>query len=548
MGRLLPEDFDDASLQNDAERRVVRGLVEQLSDDWLVLPSVSFRRHPAGGGKADFEIDVLLMHERDGMVVLEVKGHDDEQLEVRDGKWYVGGRPAIRDPFAQVRSNAYELRDLLHDHHPDRLSGLRCPPFGVVFPNIAAISGSLEPGVRVVTSNDLSTLDSTISTIAGDQILVAWDLEAMRAVLAVVAPTAALHFDEGAQAEQRRQLLEADSRARLDALAGLDVNRRVYVWGGPGTGKTWLAETWARRAARNGHRTLMTCFNVPLAQTLEDRLGDVARATGLLTVAPFLELVAEGGAGLPATIRRVDEEESAYWERVRQAIAEAPAQRRQLFDVIVVDEVQDLADDWIRLLERLLADDGRLLLLGDETQRTLRDGAFTPPTFDDGYARCQLQLNLRNTKGIAQMLSAVFARRAGRPRPGALMTLAIEHRLAGDRNEAADAVRDLLTDLGADGVPSEQIAVLTTSASSRDHLHASLELRRWDTPGRGVLCETVHRVKGLEFDTVVLVVDGGAPLEGLEHLLLIGVSRAVSRLAVVGDATITAFLRLEDPV
>jgi len=474
MARVIPEDFDDATMANDAERRVLRALAQDLSDEWLVLPSVSLWKDPSGGRTADFEIDVLLVHARDGMVVLEVKGYQDQHLEVRNGQWFARGRPINKDPVQQARSNAYELRDQLRVRQPDRFALLERPAYAVVLPNIAERPAGLPPKANLLTANDLTALDDAIGTVAVEQVLVNWDLDAMRDAIGVIAPSAEFHFDPEAQVAQRRRLLDDESRARLDALAGLDVNRRVYVWGGPGTGKTWLAETWARRAAHDGKATLLTCFNVPLAETLAGRLAGVGAKASGLTVKPFLELVA------------------------------------------------------------------------DETQRTARDGVFTPPAVDDGFARCQLRVNLRNTKGIAQLLSNTYAHRAGRPRPGALASLAIEHRRVADRIEAAEVARAELAALDEAGVAASQTAVLTTSASWRDHLHETIRLRRWETPGTGVLCESVHRVKGLEFDTVVLVADGTMSTESLEPLLLIGVSRAVSRLIVVSDDRVASMLGLLD--
>jgi len=546
MARVIPEDFDDATMANDAERRVLRALAQDLSDEWLVLPSVSLWKDPSGGRKADFEIDVLLVHARDGMVVLEVKGYQDQHLEVRNGQWFARGRPINKDPVQQARSNAYELRDQLRVRQPDRFALLERPAYAVVLPNIAERPAGLPPKANLLTANDLTALDDAIGTVAVEQVLVNWDLDAMRDAIGVIAPSAEFHFDPEAQVAQRRRLLDDESRARLDALAGLDVNRRVYVWGGPGTGKTWLAETWARRAAHDGKATLLTCFNVPLAETLAGRLAGVGAKASGLTVKPFLELVADGRAGLPPVIRQEGEDDTSYWERVRAVVKAGAAHRQPLFDVIVVDEVQDFGAEWIDLLERLLTEDGRLLLVGDETQRTARDGVFTPPAVDDGFARCQLRVNLRNTKGIAQLLSNTYAHRAGRPRPGALASLAIEHRRVADRIEAAEVARAELAALDEAGVAASQTAVLTTSASWRDHLHETIRLRRWETPGTGVLCESVHRVKGLEFDTVVLVADGTMSTESLEPLLLIGVSRAVSRLIVVSDDRVASMLGLLD--
>lgn len=95
----------------------------------------------------------------------------------------------------------------------------------------------------------------------------------------------------------------------------------------------------------------------------------------------------------------------------------------------------------------------------------------------------------------------------------------------------------LLEDEGR--LPSS-VAVLTFRGALRDLLHDELGLARWEerlSSGGDevrVLGENVHRVKGMEFDAVVLVADD----EVADDLLYVGVSRAVSELAVVGPAAV----------
>jgi ATP-dependent exoDNAse (exonuclease V) alpha subunit len=58
-------------------------------------------------------------------------------------------------------------------------------------------------------------------------------------------------------------------------------------------------------------------------------------------------------------------------------------------------------------------------------------------------------------------------------------------------------------------------------------------LARWEQRADGIVCENVHRLKGLEADTVILVAD--TP-EVPDHLLYVGISRAVNELVVIAPA------------
>ena len=103
VGLLVPEDFPLRSLANDEERAVVEALRDHLSDDWVVLPDVALVAK-----SRDHQIDVVLAHPREGVAVIEVKGH---RVQLRDGRFVSERGPLDVQPHAQARSNAYELRD-----------------------------------------------------------------------------------------------------------------------------------------------------------------------------------------------------------------------------------------------------------------------------------------------------------------------------------------------------------------------------------------------------------------------------------------------------
>jgi len=103
MGLLIPEDLPLGKLDK-TERRVVQKLVSGLRDSWLVIPRVDIV-----ADNRPFEIDVLLVSERFGMLAIEVKGG---RIEVREGEWYRGGR-TFRSPTRQAQDAAYALRKVL---------------------------------------------------------------------------------------------------------------------------------------------------------------------------------------------------------------------------------------------------------------------------------------------------------------------------------------------------------------------------------------------------------------------------------------------------
>ena len=86
----------------------------------------------------------------------------------------------------------------------------------------------------------------------------------------------------------------------------------------------------------------------------------------------------------------------------------------------------------------------------------------------------------------------------------------------------------------------------TFHTAVRDRLRADLDLAPWEDRSSGrVVCENVHRLKGLEFDTVILASPDD---EDDETVLYVGVSRAVSELVVVGPEALARRLGLEERI
>jgi hypothetical protein len=113
--------------------------------------------------------------------------------------------------------------------------------------------------------------------------------------------------------------------------------------------------------------------------------------------------------------------------------------------------------------------------------------------------------------------------------------------MAGGAKERRKRVRDLLAELTeVHGVPRSQILVLTLRTWLRDELLEAaaahpleLPLARWEHRSEDtVLCETVHRTKGLERAAVIVV--GGSD-DADPQLVYIGASRAIWSLTLVGQ-------------
>lgn len=530
MGILIPDDFPLASLKNDEERLVVEALRDRLTDGWMIIPDIGIT------GERDRQMDIVIAHEREGIAVLEVKGH---RPAIKQGVWYAHGRPMDPQPLQQAMDNAYALRDRLRQEAPD-MDHIRVE-YGVVFPNAAEISGALPTNAhpsQVLTSQALEhpqdAVELLLSRRWGQQI----GTETMKAIVTALRPDVDFSWDPEARARLARARLEQISGQHVRVLERLDRNRKVVVTGAAGTGKTRLAMAWARRAMVRGERVLLTCYNDPLGEAMRRRLPTHEH----LVIDSFLRVALQFD-GMPE-LEIPDEADSTFWEY--DAIGHLHKYWHlitQRFDTIVIDEAQDFSPAWIAQLTQLLDPDGpaRLLMVADESQGLYRRG-FTVPRHDDGWTHCELINNCRNTTQIATMLRRHLG---GAPPPvgGAEaegITWLDANDPAGVERHVGDEI-DRIVD--GEGHDPTRVLVATMSRQVRDDLRDAFAFVAWEggEPAT-IICETVHRVKGLEFDYVILVITDGDTVT--DQLLYIGCSRAIAGLTVIAPHDIGARLGL----
>ena len=137
MARCYP-DFVYGRSDTHVESKFLRRLQEELSDDYVVIPSLE---RAASGGHADSEADFIVLHPR-GWLLLEMKGGGWRRLM---GKWerydsktkrWVSERKC---PFQQARGNCYSLHKSVEGGFPKDSNEAKSL-FGraVIFPDLEA--------------------------------------------------------------------------------------------------------------------------------------------------------------------------------------------------------------------------------------------------------------------------------------------------------------------------------------------------------------------------------------------------------------------------
>jgi hypothetical protein len=531
MGRLHPANFPMTTL-TESEARVVDALVEYTDSAWIIMPTVRIAEEPPA------EIDIVVAHPAHGVGVIEVKGYTPR---IEAGLWKTPFEHELSaGPVAQMVRNRYALRSVLQRALPS-VRNLEVDA-AIAFPNARGFSGAERStdieSDQLIWSEDLTTIDHSLVRFMrrgrADKAMFADGV--FTQVIRTIRPTVEFDADPAAYVRWGEARLESYSGSQIRTLERLDSNRRVYVTGGAGSGKSRLVLAWARRAALRGERTLVVCFNEPLGAEFQRRIGSL---DGIRT-GPFLRLALEL-AGMPP----ISEPANAgpdYWNNeVHGHLHLHWPKVEERFDTIIVDEVQDFSPSWLAMLNSLLDPDGprRMLLAGDADQE-LHQRGFQPPQSEDGWTLCELAVNTRNSLDIARLLRN---RLGGPPAPAALpLSTHLRFVLAEDADSLSVAVRAEVLALSQAGFDESSIAVACLNSQARDLLRTNTTFASYEDTGPGkVVCETVRRLKGLEYAAVILVASRW-PID--DTLLYVGISRAVFGLSVIGPAELADRLTL----
>ena len=537
MALVLPLGFNLMDIANAEERMVVDVLQHRLSDEWMVVPNFLFKTD-----QRDAETDIVLLHHRYGIGIIEVKGGE---ISLDHGVW-VGTQ---KDPEAQLRKNAYGLQRILAAETRERYLHVFS---AICLPNVTAIKDRRPSGLNESQLILAAQLDDTLETIltmfSTPYCSAPLAPDTLQAILDYLLPTAEFVYQADGVGRYIRRELDVICDTQVDALSCLDAHTRVFISGRAGTGKTYLATTWARTGlyAEEGEspkRVLLTCYNDPLAQRLKTQLGTMI-SNGeddepVLVVGAFLRTVTTLEGMPPITIREGD---TAFWtEELPAHILRHWDKITQRFDRIIVDEAQDFSPAWIGLLESLLDPDGdgKFFLLGDMHQEVMARG-FSVPSIAAGWVHGELRHNVRNSRDIARLARRFLdgsVASPGLPTSEELLGVVAEK-----ATEVVAGVADCLARLRDVDVHPRDVLVVAGDGTTRDLLRDELRLGIVDDPDRTTpACETALRAKGLEYAAVIVAVGS----KGMrENDLYVAVTRAVNRLYVVAPNELLARLQL----
>ncbi|WP_174870610.1 nuclease-related domain-containing DEAD/DEAH box helicase [Pectobacterium polaris] len=498
MAKMIPS-FGPQETQSYGERTVYSLLAEGLSDDFTVIHSLPWLSAamndlgmlipPTG------EIDFLVLHEKLGVLALEVKS----------GIYGVNGHIFVYlksnepvDIIRQTRNNVHGLARWLGGAtklylrigygfiFPDSL-------FDSEFMNTAMIDTSVEPWSRIfIDKKNMSSLAGHVVDIMSYWKNSLNNGELGQHRLNIIKKAICSEYDGtpswGARIIFDNQLWLRLTREQTSVIDQLSDHHRFVVTGWPGTGKTLIGIEFSRRLGSENLKTLIITFNSRLSEYISQQVNRSS-----CDVFTWHKLCHKARGKL-----RLDPNVPDNWfttgccedlvEAIRQEMLED-------YDALIIDEAQALQPQWLTILSKWF-NGKRILAFCDESQ------IFSYEKGTSHHELCQiihapdpfnLTIVIRTPKAVTDYLITI--------RPST-------YQLISPREAETDTLRELvvsdsieilideITKLKENNTRSSDIFILLPSDKFKYELESDLEKF-------GVQLETVSRFRGLESPIII---------------------------------------------
>lgn len=312
-----------------------------------------------------------------------------------------------------------------------------------------------------------------------------------------------------------------------------------------GSGKTQLALALIVEAVTQGKTIAYICFNRPLA----DHVRRLASPKAL--VANFHEMCVEQfrrGGGEPdfSSSSGFDAAVAAYAAKQSQCVAD--------LDILVIDEGQDFAPEWVEMLCARIKSDGQFYLMEDDDQRL-----YERPAFDlTDAVNITCRDNYRSPRAVCDFCNIlrlvtppIRSKNPYRGNPPGFYVYASAQQLLAQTALA-------MADLQARGFALSDIAIVVCKGRDKSVLLQSESIgtvttRRFTgkftqdgepiwTDG-AVLVESVYRFKGQSAPAIILAEFDVAELSSKEkRKLFVGITRAQMAVEIVLSSAAEAAL------
>jgi hypothetical protein len=563
---MIPAFFDDHTPPGE---RDVFNMLADGPDDWAVLHSLDLA---PWNRNLRTEIDFVAIVPDAGILCIEVKSQLDISFDGQ--RWY----PAEirRSPFKQAADGRFTFYRRLRDIFPhlSLVPVVHC----CIFPRARF---DLHPNNMSVAQHELMdsrvfrSLQSSEAFCADLRTRIQQSVDGDAALRPLAESVSAKDVDTvisacvpvqkrrpGAREEIRRREEEVAAILRNQqqpVLALTQLNDRVRVSGGAGTGKTLIAMEAARQAADRGRRTALLCFNVLVGEWMRQKMEEAGPLPPNLVIGRAIQVMATmSGVPIP------NSPSTSFWNTelpllIEDRLTDSDFEAAASFDYIVLDEAQDLLarPELLSCLGEFLhggMDSGSFLLLGDFDHQVLAEHGKMQTALNaiDKSARpvrWHLSENCRNYRivgetavrlgGIGTAVYSGYIRHGGSHKN-------YDIAFYGDAEEQIAVLRQWLREFKELGYRASEITLLSfrndDSCAAQTLRQAGHALKPAWKNGDGTTYATVHAFKGMENKVILLTDVTITDQQFHRDLFYTGMTRATECVRVLCEKSSEAIL------
>jgi len=536
--------------------------------DWVALHSLDLA---PWNRELRTEVDFVVIIPDTGILCIEVKSHPNITFDGQ--RWYP---PEIkRSPFKQAADGRFTFYRHMRDLVPRfaDVPVVHCCIFPRarfdLTPNLSVVPWELMD-IRVFRAlNSSEAFCADLKTRLNRSIEADVNLHPLSAALSPL--DLACMVEACVPVQKRRPDAREEVRRREEHIASIlreqqkpvlrlaELNPRLIVSGGAGTGKTLIAMEVARRAAERGRRVALLCYNQLVGDWMRQRMAQTSPIPPNLVIGRAIRVMAEmTGVAIP------EAPPPAFWEtdlpqQLEDRLTDPDLEATAAFDYLVLDEAQDLLARprlWRCLAQFLRGgiDGGVFALLGDFDHQVLKDHQpmqmeLAAVEVSARPVRWHLSENCRNYRIVGE----TALRLGGVPASVYSGYLRVGGGLQNYDIFFYESGEQQLTQLGQWlrefrnlGYKASEITLLSfrsdESGAAASLKHAGYKLRPAWQSGEGTAYASVHAFKGMENKIIILTDVVLTDQEFHRDVFYTGMTRATECIRVLCDKRSEAVL------
>ncbi len=526
---------------------------DSFTDDWIVLHSLNLSQHTT---RLYGEIDFLLLIPNAGIFVMEVKGGD---VRCNNGVWEFidrhGNVNKNKSPFNQAREAMFSLQTEIKKEFgvKHRFNKIQFGSF-VAFPQVIFDKHSVEYQQWQIfdksnyNSNHESFFQNLFHQFTEKHKTQFWfsqtESSPSRQDLEEICSFLRGDFERVRTAKER--LTEFDSQVKtyteeqFRILDSIQINERSLTQGSAGTGKTMIAIESAVRAADEGKKVFLTCYNRIIGEWMQKQ---VEGWKDKITVSNLHSYLFELSKGFDYD--KIQSNKQDFYSKYLPALLKEffKIGIGEKFDKLIIDEGQDLIrEEYLGLFDSMLNGglaNGSWEIYGDFESQAIYSQLPKKEMFEllksaGQHSNFLLKINCRNTKEIGEETSLI----SGFEKPPFLLEylegLPVAYHFYRDDAHQKQILNEQLKKLSSESLPFNEMVILSPKRFENSCVKsfAAYSIKEIKTVNEISATQnyfgfaTVQSYKGMESNYVLITDIEDLSGDVAKSLMYVGMSRA----------------------